>query len=53
MTVRAVGNNNDSAAIVAPTGLEFQTTNTKLHVPVVTLSKENEKKTFRVIKIRI
>ena len=27
-----------------PSGLEFQITNTKLYVPVVTLSKENDKK---------
>ena len=38
-TVRAAGNNNDPPA----TGLEFQITDTKLHVPVVTLSKENDK----------
>ena len=37
MTVRATGNNHDPPAIVAPTGLEFQITNTKLYVPVVTL----------------
>ena len=40
MTVRAAG--NDAPAIVAPTGLEFQITDTKLFVPVVTLSKEND-----------
>ena len=39
MTVRAAGNNNDPPAIVAPTGLEFQITDTKLYIPVVTLSK--------------
>ena len=44
MTVRAAGNNNDPPAIVAPTGLEFQITGTKLYVPAVTLSKENDKK---------
>ena len=43
MTVRAAGNNNDPPAIVAPTGLEFQITDTKLYVPVVTLSTENDK----------
>ena len=55
MTVRAAGNNNAPSAIVAPTGLEFQTTDTKLHVSFVILSKENDKKkkTFRTIKIRI
>ena len=41
MTARAAGNNNDPPAIVARTGLEFQVTDTKLHAPVVTLSKEN------------
>ena len=42
MTVRAAGNNNDPPAIVAPTGLEFQITDTKLYVPVVILSKKNK-----------
>ena len=32
----------DNPAIVAPTGLEFKITDTKLYVPVVTLSKEND-----------
>ena len=41
MTARAAGNNNDPPAIVAPTGLEFQVTDTQLRVPVVPLSKEN------------
>ena len=45
---RATANNNDPPAIVAPTGLEFQITDTKLNVPVVNLSKENDKK----LKIR-
>ena len=31
-------------AIIAPTKLEFQITDTKLYVPVVTLSKENDTK---------
>ena len=52
MTVRGAGNNNDPPATVAPTGLEFQITNTKLHVPIVILSKKWQK-TFRTIKIRI
>ena len=38
MTVRDTGNNNDSPAIVGPTWLEFQITDTKICVPVVTLS---------------
>ena len=29
-------------AIVAPSGAKFKTKDTKLYVPVVTLSKENE-----------
>ena len=44
ITVRASGNNNDPPAIVAPNGLKFQITDTKLYVPVVTLPKENDKK---------
>ena len=43
MTLGSGGNNNDLAAIVAPAGLEFQITDTKLYVPVVTLSTENDK----------
>ena len=50
MTVRAVRNNNDHPVIVAPTELEFQITETKLHVPVVTLSKENDKKPLGQLK---
>ena len=46
MTVRAAGNNNDPPAIVAPTGLEFQITDKKLHVPVITLSKKKKTKNF-------
>ena len=42
MRVRDAENNNDPPAIVAPTGLEFQITDTKLYVPVVTLSKGND-----------
>ena len=53
LTVRAEENNDDPPAIVAPTGLQFQITDTKLHVLVVTLSKENDKKSFRATKIRI
>ena len=49
-TVRAAGNNNDPPAIVAPTGLEFQITDTKLYVPVVTLSKENDIKLLEKLK---
>ena len=34
----------DNPAIVAPTGLEFKISDTRLYVPVVTSSKENETK---------
>ena len=37
-------------AIVAPTGLEFQMTDTKLYVTVVTLSKENNIKLLEKLK---
>ena len=40
MTERDAGNNNDPPAIVAPTALEFKITDTKLYVPLVTLSKK-------------
>ena len=53
MTVRDAGNNNDPPAIVAPTGLEFKIKDTKLYVPVVTLSTKNDKKTFGTTKIWI
>ena len=38
------------AAINPPTGLEFQITDTKLYVPVVTLSKENDIKLLEKLK---
>ena len=47
--MRAAGNNNPPA-IVTPTGLEFQLTDIKLHVPVVTLSKESDKKLLEQLK---
>ena len=50
MTVRAQG---DNPAIVAPTGLEFQITDTKLYIPVVTLSKENDTKILEQLKSTI
>ena len=50
MTARTPGNNNDPPAIVASTGSEFQITNTKLRVPVVTLSKKNDKKLLKQLK---
>ena len=48
MTVRAAENNNP--AIVTPTGLEFKITDTKLYVPVVRLSKENDIKLLEQLK---
>ena len=49
-TVKAAGKNNDLPAIVAITGLEFQITDRKLYVPVVALSKENDKKLLEQLK---
>ena len=46
MTVDAAANPN----IVAPTGLEFKITDTKLYVPVVSLSKENDIKLLEQLK---
>ena len=48
MTVRDA--QGDNPAIVAPLGLEFQITDTKLYVPVVTLSKENDIKLLEQLK---
>ena len=39
-----------TAANNLPTGLEFQVTDTKLYVPVVTLPKENDKKLLEQLK---
>ena len=50
MTVRAA--QGDNPAIVAPTGLEFKITDTKLYVPVVTLSKENDTQFLEQLKSR-
>ena len=51
MTARAAGNNNDPPAMVAPTGLEFQIKDTKLYVPVDTLSKENDIKLLEKLNL--
>ena len=48
MTVRAA--KDDNPASVAQTGLEFKITDTKLHVPVVSLSKENDIKLLEQLK---
>ena len=37
-------------AIVAPSGATFKMTDTKLYVPVVTLSKENDTKLLEQLK---
>ena len=50
MIVRAAGNNNNPPTIVVPAGLEFQIKDTKLYVPVVTLSKENNIKLLEQLK---
>ena len=39
-----------TAANNPPTGLEFKMTDTKLYVPVVTLSKENDTKLLKQLK---
>ena len=48
MTTRDAEGNN--LTIVAPTGLDFQITDTKLYVPVVTLLKENDIKLLEQLK---
>ena len=40
----------DNPAIVAPSGAKFKITDTKLYVPVVTLSKENDIKLLEQLK---
>ena len=40
----------DNSAIVAPTELTFEITDTKLYVPVVTLSKETDIKLLEQLK---
>ena len=50
VTVRTAGNNNHPPAVVSPTELKFEITDTKLHVPVFTLSKENDKKLLEQLK---
>ena len=44
------GEEGDNPTIVAPTGLQFQITDTKLYAPVVTLSKENDTKLLEQLK---
>ena len=51
MMVRAAGNNNDPPAIVTPTGIEFQITDMRLCIPVVTLPTENDKKLLEQLKL--
>ena len=49
MTVRAAQGNNP--AIVPPAEITFEITDTKLYVPVVTLSKENDIKLLDQLKL--
>ena len=49
MTTRHAQGNNP--AIVAPSGATFKITDTKLYVPVVTLSKENDTKLLEQLKL--
>ena len=51
ISVRAAGINNDPPAFVAPTGLKFQITDTKLYVPGVILPTENDKKLLEQLKL--
>ena len=44
------GAQGDSPAIVVPVVLTFEITDTKLYVPVVTLSKENDIKLLEQLK---
>ena len=48
MTLRAAQGGNPE--IVAPSGAKFKITDTKLYVPVVTFSKENETKLLEQLK---
>ena len=50
MTETDAGNNDDPLAIAASTRLKFQITDTKLYVPIVTLSTKNDKKLFEQLK---
>ena len=50
MTEKDAENNNDPLAIVAPTGLEFKITDSKLYVAVVTLLKESDIKPLEQLK---
>ena len=48
MAVRVV--QGDNPDIVAPTRLEFKITDTKLYLPIVSLSKENDIKLLEQLK---
>ena len=48
MTVRDA--QGDNPAVLAPSGAKFKITNTKLYVPVATLSKENDRKPLEQLK---
>ena len=50
MIERAAGKNKDPPAIVAPTRLKFQVTDTRFYSPVVSLPTENDKKILEQLK---
>ena len=50
MTLTDGENSNNPPSIVGPPGLEFKIKDTKLFVPVVTLSTENNKKLLEQLK---
>ena len=51
MTAKNPRNNNDLPEVVPPTGLEFQIKETKMYVPVVILSKENDIKLLEQLRL--
>ena len=53
VAIPAQGDNPARRAIHAPRGATFKIQDTKLCIPVVTLSTENDKKIIRAIKNRI
>ena len=52
MAERDAGSNKDPPAIVAPADIEFEIIDTKLYVPVVTLSAESDKRLLEQLKSR-
>ena len=52
MAERDAGSNKDPPGIVAPADIEFEIIDTKLYVPVVTLSAESDKRLLEQLKSR-